>query len=209
MCYHFQQHKNSKQVQLRFNATLEDLDDFLPESYNGFAHPLTPIIMNDNLGLIKKAEWGLLPSFVKDVNSFRNKTNLLNAKIETVEKLPSFRNYVDNRCLVIASSFYEWKWNDAKGKLKIKHQISATGDELFAMAGLYAEFEDKVTYTILTTEANELMATIHNSKKRMPVILQKEEEELWLKGEPFEIYHNRKGIELLAKPLDDLPLQLF
>lgn len=208
MCYHFQQLKSPKEVQLRFKAMLDEIDDFLPANFNGFNHPSTPIIMDQKPGLIKQAEWGLLPFFVKDVKEFRNKTNTLNAKIETVKKMPSYRNSVDNRCLIIASSFHEWKHLD-NSKVKIKHEISTPGNELFAMAGLYSEFDDKITYTILTTEANELMATIHNSKKRMPVILRKEEEHLWLEGEPLEVYHNRKEVELIAEPLDDLPLQLF
>ena len=208
MCYHFQLLKSPKQMQLRFDATLDDLDDFLPGNFNGFNHPLTPIITDENPTLIQQAEWGLLPFFVKDIKEFRKKTNTLNAKIETVEKMPSFRNSVDNRCLIIASSFHEWKHLD-NGKIKVKHEISVPGNELFAMAGLYSDFEDNITYTILTTEANELMATIHNSKKRMPVILRKEEEKLWLGGEKLELYHNRKEVELIAKPLDDMPLQLF
>lgn len=54
------------------------------------------------------------------------------------------------------------------------------------MAGIYDRWLDKETgeeydtFSIITTDANPLTDYIHNSKHRMPAILSKEDEEMWL-----------------------------
>lgn len=90
---------------------------------------------------------------------------------------PSFKDSINKRCLVIVDGFYEWQWLDKVGKSKQKYLITHKQDEPFAFAGLYNDWlnpatgDIRRTYTIVTTEANELMAEIHNNKKRMPVSL--------------------------------------
>jgi putative SOS response-associated peptidase YedK len=85
--------------------------------------------------------------------------------------LPSFRDAVKNRCLIIADGFFEWKWLDKAGKEKQQYQISLPSNELFAFAGIYSTWTDKTTgemintYAIVTTEADSFMAEIHNIKK--------------------------------------------
>ena len=91
---------------------------------------------------------------------------------------------------MIANGFYEWQWHDTKGKNKTKFEIGIGNDDLYAYAGLYSQWTDKITgeikdtYTIVTTEANPLMAEIHNIKKRMPIILKPEDEVKWLEHSP-------------------------
>ena len=69
--------------------------------------------------------------------------------------------------------------------------------EPFAFAGLYSQWTDKQTgeqinsYSILTTQANELMSKIHNNKKRMPVIVAPENEQPWLSGQPLIMQNDR------------------
>jgi putative SOS response-associated peptidase YedK len=124
-----------------------------------------------------------VPFWAKDLD-FRK--NTLNARIESVSEKPSFKNSTSNRCLVIASSFFEWHWNDEKGKSKDKYEIFSAEDELFAMAGIYDTWLNPgngTTYhsfAIVTTAANKQMEYIHNHKKRMPIILKKEDEAAWL-----------------------------
>ena len=95
----------------------------------------------------------------------------INARAETLSEKPMFRNLVKrNRCLVPANGFYEWK---NLGDHKQPYYITVPDDPLFAFAGLYDTYtndegEEASTYTIITTEPNELMSTLHN---RMPVIL--------------------------------------
>lgn len=186
MCFHSKQSKSAQELINRFKAKFENENEYQPAIYNGFLHPKTPIITNKASDTIQLYNWGLIPHWAKD-DSIKKYT--LNAKIETLHEIPSFRNVIQNRCLVLADGFYEWKWLDEKGKNKQKYLISLPGNEAFAFAGLYSIWTDKSTgqiintYSILTTQANELMSEIHNTKKRMPVILDRTNEQCWLSGQ--------------------------
>lgn len=190
MCFFYGVNKSNKQIEKAFKAKF-DQDGFQPVvEANGFAHPFMPIIVDQRPDIITGANWGLLPTWAKDT-SFQK--NTLNARIETLDEKPSFRNSIKNRCLIPASNFYEWQWQDAKGKEKKKFSIG-TDEDLFAFAGLYSIWNNPqtghqmLTYTILTTDANELMAKIHNTKKRMPVVLNSEHHNLWLQGEDYSTF---------------------
>lgn len=117
--------------------------------------------------------------------------------METIHEKPSFRNVVNNRCLIVADGFYEWQWLDEKGKQKQKFQLTLPDNELLAFAGILSEWLDKSigelinTYSILTTEANELMSKIHNTKKRMPVIVSVDNEQNCLNGQELKMQNNR------------------
>jgi putative SOS response-associated peptidase YedK len=93
-----------------------------------------------------------------------------------------------------------------KGKKK-KYELRLHNEELFAFAGLYSHWIDKETgeikntYMILTTEANPLLAEIHNHKKRMPVVLKREEESKWLNHEPIENFAFPYSADLIAVKL--------
>ena len=108
-----------------------------------------------------------------------------------------------NRCLIIADGFYEWQWLDKKGKEKQKYLITLPGEQLFAFAGLWSRWVNLETgeivksYTIITTEADQLMSEIHNSKKRMPVILTRENENEWMNGHAVMEFAHPK-LELVA-----------
>jgi putative SOS response-associated peptidase YedK len=147
--------------------------------------------------------WGLIPIWAKD-DSIRQ--NTLNAKIETLSEKPAFKDNVKNRCLIIADGFYEWQWLDKKGKEKQKYLITLPGEELFAFAGLWSRWVNIETgeivksYTIITTEANSMMCEIHNSKKRMPVILTRENENEWLTGHQVKDFAHLE-LELVAKAI--------
>jgi putative SOS response-associated peptidase YedK len=52
----------------------------------------------------------------------------LNAKIETLDKKPSFREFINKSCLIIANGFYKWRWHDSVGKSKIKYEIGHKHD---------------------------------------------------------------------------------
>ena len=184
MCFHSKQGKDAQTLEKRFKAKLKSNDLLVTaDRFNGFTFPKTPVINNQNKQEIQLFNWGLIPSWAKD-ESFRAST--LNARIETITELPSFKNHVKNRCLILVDGFYEWKWLDEKGKEKQQYLISLPNDEPFAFAGIYSEWTNKntgeliQTYSIITTEANPLMAEIHNTKKRMPIILTPQNENDWL-----------------------------
>jgi putative SOS response-associated peptidase YedK len=211
MCFHSKQSKKAIQVENRFNAKIDNTTIFKPqENINGFDYPLTPIIIDKNPKIITHYNWGLIPSWSKDDEI---KKFTLNARIETIDDKPSFKNSINKRCLVIANGFYEWQWLDSKGKNKNKFEIGIGNDELFAFAGLYSEWTDTITgeikntYTIVTTEANPLMAEIHNIKKRMPIILKPEDETKWLEHQPIQEFAFPYEVNLVAKNLN--PNSLF
>jgi putative SOS response-associated peptidase YedK len=119
--------------------------------------------------------WGLIPSWAKD-----KKANLINARADTVFEKPAFRASAKRRrCLVFADGYYEWKATGAK--LKQPYYFRMADDQPFAFAGIWdtwrGEGEPIESCSIITTDANELSAEIHN---RMPVILRGDEADAWI-----------------------------
>ena len=159
---------------------VENLQLNLEPRYNIAPTQTTPVITRNSPNRAEEMRWGLVPFWAKDP-SIGNK--MINARAETVAEKPAFRKALAaRRCLVPASGFYEWK-RDAGGK--VPHYIFLRDTDSFAFAGLYEIWKDDAgktlkTYTIITTTPNELMETIHN---RMPVILSREDEGLWLDKE--------------------------
>jgi len=211
MCFHSKQSKKAVEVENRFNAKIEKIDLFATsEHINAFAYPKTPIITDEKPTIIQHYKWGLIPSWSKNTKISQH---TINARIETIKEKPAFRNNYNKRCLVIANGFYEWKWLDPSGKKKNKYLFSLPNEELYAYGGIYSEWVDKNTgeivntYSIVTTEANELVAEIHQ-KKRMPVILKPEDESNWLQGKEISDFALPYSVELIATNLDD-ELTLF
>jgi putative SOS response-associated peptidase YedK len=150
----------------------------LPFRYNIAPTQAVPVVRLDGadrrLSLVR---WGLVPRWAKDTS---RAAGLINARSETVEEKPTFRDaFRKRRCLIPADGFYEWKAT-AKGKQPFYFQ-QADGQP-FAFAGLWErwhppEGEPLETCTILTTTANELVAPLH---ERMPVIVQPSNYADWL-----------------------------
>jgi putative SOS response-associated peptidase YedK len=131
---------------------------------------------------LKMLHWGLIPSWAKDS---KMGSKLINARAETVAEKPSFRSaFRQRRCLVLADGFYEWQQQEDKQKQPFYFRMS--DEHPFAFAGLWEHWEDKDTgktiesCTLLTTEPNELMQSVHN---RMPVILEPKNYDIWLDPE--------------------------
>jgi putative SOS response-associated peptidase YedK len=122
---------------------------------------------------------GLVPFWSKDGKAG---FNTINAKAETIATSAMYREpFKRRRCLVPADAFYEWKKLDAKTKQP--HAIALKNDEPFAFAGLWETWKSKdgekmlETCTIITTDPNELMESLHD---RMPVILEPHDYERWM-----------------------------
>lgn len=209
MCFHSKQSKDAQTLEKRYRAKLENPELFTTGDANGFEHPYCAIIANDRQEVIQLAQWGLLPGWAKD-KSIQNST--LNAKLETLGGKPSFKNYREQRCLIPADGFYEWQWLDPAGKKKQKYLVHLPGDELFSFAGLWNQWRDANTgavfntYTLLTTAANELMARVHNSKQRMPVILHPQSEKKWLDTGTIDLYTDFLVADPLPPPMQQLEL---
>jgi putative SOS response-associated peptidase YedK len=137
--------------------------------------------------------WGLIPSWAKDP-SIGNK--LINARAETIDVKPSFRNaFSKRRCLIVADGFYEWKKDGTK---KVPLYFHLKSKEPFGLAGLYETWTspDKKeirSCAIITTEANKLIAPIHD---RMPVIVPKKHEQVWIS----DSMENRAMLLSILKP---------
>ncbi len=136
-----------------------------------------PIIVQKENPEIALMRWGLVPCWTRDI---KTAAKPINARAESIAEKPMFAPLVKSgRCLVPASGFYEWK---KEGKRKIPFYFSLHLEPLFAFAGLYDSWQAPdgitlMTYTIVTCEANPLLETVHD---RMPVILTRENEVLWL-----------------------------
>jgi len=140
------------------------------------------VITADEPDLIQQMGFGIVPHFADSLKLTRDTWNI---KSETAMESALWRPLLKfhKTCLVIADGFYEWK-ELGKGD-KQPYRFTVKDRKLFCFAGLWSQWEDTEThekfrtYGILTTEANLPVGEIH-SKKRMPVILSKEEEEIWL-----------------------------
>ncbi|MBX7177467.1 MAG: SOS response-associated peptidase [Saprospiraceae bacterium] len=188
-----------KQLAKHFRVTLENMQALAPQFYvNAFNFPTTPVITNIKRNTLQHFRWGLIPHWAKNDEI---KKYTLNAKIETLNDKPSFRDAAHQHCLIPSNGFYEWQWLDPKGVHKKKFLVKVKGQEVFAFAGIWSRWvnpqsgEMIFTYALLTTEANELMSIIHNSKKRMPVIVRPDEYNKWLDNEEI----NLDGNELEAE----------
>ena len=153
----------------------------LPPRYNIAPSQDCPIIRLDHDGgrVVSMARWGLIPSWTKG----KPKTQPINAKSETAATSRMFRQAMERRrCLVLADGFYEWQ--GAKPP-KQPYFIHLKDDSPFAFAGLWERWkpdetaEPIDTFTILTTQPNEMMQSIHG---RMPVMLKPQDQGRWLEG---------------------------
>lgn len=157
-------------------------DSYFAPTYNVAPQSLQPVVRLDRetgereLTIMR---WGLIPFWSKDGKAGYS---TINAKAETVATSPLYREaFKRRRCLVPADWFYEWQKIDAKTKQP--YAIALKDGSLFAFAGLWETWKDKATgksletYTVITTDPNELTEPIHN---RMPVILRRSDYERWL-----------------------------
>jgi len=184
------------EVESRFDATFETA--FEP-TYNAAPGQSLPVITNEAPGRIQRFEWGLVPGWADDRSEF----GFINARAETVREKRSFAEaYESRRCLVPADGFYEWVEREGG---KQPYRVALADDSLFAMAGLWERWEPPATqtglgefaggtpdgdpdtvetFTVITTEPNAVVADLHH---RMAVVLDPDEEETWLTGDPDEV----------------------
>ncbi|MGI2327908.1 SOS response-associated peptidase [Planococcus sp. YIM B11945] len=204
MCGRYSLYADYTDLLKRFNieeASLTEHD--YVQSFNVAPSQQVVAVVNDGtknrLGLLR---WGLIPPWAKDE---KIGYKMINARAETAAEKPSFRNaFKKKRCLVVADSFYEWRRTEDR---KIPMRIKMKSGEPFAFAALWESWKSPEGETInscsiLTTKPNRLMATIHD---RMPVILSKEEEQIWLdpKVQDFEV------LGPLLKPFDEKEMEAY
>ncbi|MFF2532749.1 SOS response-associated peptidase [Brevibacillus sp. NPDC058079] len=182
MCGRFTLVTNLELWNARFQIEVMPFD--MQPRYNIAPGQLIPAIISDRgKRRIGQLKWGLVPSWAQDEKAGYK---MINAKSETVREKPAFKNlFARKRCIIPADGFYEWK---RLGKEKQPMRIMMKTGEPFALAGLYdtwtsPEGERLHTCTIITTKPNDVVADIHD---RMPVILKKDDEAIWLDREKFD-----------------------
>jgi putative SOS response-associated peptidase YedK len=186
MCFTVNVNLIKEELENRYGATLIDPDKYRPSYYyHAFSLPSIPAICSEDTSKIKLLKWGLIPGWTKSqdqANIIRYKT--FNARSESIATRPSFSlSFRSKRCIIPVKGFFEWQHLDNE---KIPWYVYHTENEVLSLAGLYDDWiesntgEVLSTFSIVTTEANDLMAVIHNSGKRMPVILNKSTENRWI-----------------------------
>lgn len=172
-------------------------EDWIPR-YNIAPTQPVPVIRQhpkEPRRVISTMRWGLVPSWAKDMSG---SASMINARSETAASKPAFRDPMKfRRCLVPADGFYEWK---RTGQSKQPFCFEVNEGELFAFAGLWDGWKDPdgkwiKSCSILTTTPNAVTSQVHD---RMPVILRKDDYELWL--DPGMT--NVEAIADLLKPFD-------
>jgi putative SOS response-associated peptidase YedK len=128
--------------------------------------------------------WGLIPYWCQDPKGGRKP---INAKCQTLDRLPMFRDaYGRRRCILPVDGFYEWKAIRGQ-KAKQPYAIAMKDGQPFGIGGLWENWKDPATgewirtFAVITTDANELVAQIHNW---MPLILAPGDYNRWLSDEP-------------------------
>jgi putative SOS response-associated peptidase YedK len=157
-------------------------ESYLAPSYNVAPQSFQPVVRlapETDERELTVMRWGLVPFWAKDT---KIGFSTINAKAETVPTSPTYREaWKRRRCLVPAEWFYEWQKLDEKNKQP--YAIAMKDGSIFAFGGLWEKWKDKATgqelhtYTIVTTDPNELLEPIHN---RMPVIVARKDYERWM-----------------------------
>ncbi len=172
MCGRYTLTVDSKIIGERFHVTLDERD-FKPR-FNVAPGQECPIIAVAPERRLLFWHWGMTPRWWK----YKSRS-LINVREESMVKPVFRRQFEKNRCLVVADGFYEWRKD---GKTKVPYRFTAADGGPFAMAGVWeeetrAEGGSSVTFAIVTTSADKLMAPIHD---RMPCVLRPEAEDVWL-----------------------------
>jgi putative SOS response-associated peptidase YedK len=218
MCGRFARKSTQKVLAGWFGVDVENIPFFAPTwfapTWNAAPQSMQPVVrLNRDSGRREFAQlrWGLVPFWAKDAK-FGYTT--INARAEEAASKPAYREALKKRrCLVPADAFYEWQRIDKKTKHPFAFALKS--GEPYAMAGLWERWQPKEgaaleTFTILTTDPNELMEPVHN---RMPVILEPCDYERWLDpggldpGDetrpPVELLRSFPAEKMVAWPVSD------
>ena len=162
MCSRFELNSTSREIAQAF-----DLDDVPSLPNTSVLRPTDHalVIIGDQAQL---QPWGLRVDWTKQP--------MINARAETLTEKPTFRGLLETRCVVPASSYFEWRTDDLGRKRK--NTISLSMHPVFGFAGL----TDGTHFTIVTCAPSPAIAHIHS---RMPVILDAVDTRTWLSARPY------------------------
>jgi len=190
MCFTIEIHLSRRAIEERFKVDGSALYDFdFNYFYKAFDNPFIPVIAQEDDARVQLMQWGLIPAWSRDRQEAEKiRKGTYNARSETLHEKPSFRGALNRgRCLIIARGFFEWQLANQN---RIPWYISLKNGAPFAFAGLCDTWKDPYSgeilksCSIITTKANPMMERIHNTKKRMPVILKPDLEQEWISADP-------------------------
>jgi putative SOS response-associated peptidase YedK len=192
-------YKEQQRLAFELGVAVEELDSYIPR-FNiapTDQHWIVRMEREDRHAL--PAKWGLVNTWAKDA---KRAAAQINARSETLQKMPAFREaFAKRRCVVPADGYYEWTGDKANRKPVWYHRED---NGLLLIAGLYESWRPtpdtwQRTFTIITTDANDVTAPVHN---RMPVILSDDAVEEWL-------YRDETDLEKLQALLRPAPNALL
>ncbi len=179
MCGRFVSVADKKKIEKEFNIEIADGNPVAPRYNIAPTQTIAAITEIKNARELALFKWGLIPSWAKD-DSIGSK--LINARAETLQEKPSFREaFRVRRCIIPASGFYEWQKTSKGAKQPFYFYLK--DKSIFGFAGLWEEWRNKQTgemtetCTIITTEENEVLKQVHD---QMPVILKSDDYDFWL-----------------------------
>jgi len=187
MCFTVNVNLVKEELEKRYSKDFLDPERYRPSYYyHAFALPYLPVVTSGNIRLM---QWGLIPSWASDIsqaNDLRKST--FNARSESISEKPSFsESFNSRRCILPVSGFYEWQHH---GSQKIPWYIYHSDHSVMSLGCIWNEWADNEsnrvlrTFSIVTTEANRLLSEIHNTARRMPLVLNGKDVDRWISDEP-------------------------
>ncbi|OIQ28560.1 MAG: hypothetical protein BM564_09180 [Bacteroidetes bacterium MedPE-SWsnd-G2] len=187
MCFQISQSQAIKELNKKYAAkSSKELASKIDQPnfhLNGFNHPKALIITSANNDYsISESRWGIAPENTIDIDKYYSNAHSfgggLNSKSEVLFSHFLYKEIIyQQRCLIPVSGFIEpYKFNGKSYPYYIKHKKNLS----ISLAGLYTQFQNFTTFSIITKTASPFFAEIHNVKKRQPVILNRNNIKHWL-----------------------------
>ncbi len=177
MCGRYTLHSSGREIAEAFDAQLTAGLEHLEPRYNIAPTMAAPVVRVADVGrVVELMRWGLIPHWSREPST---PYATFNARSEDAAGKASYRGPMRyRRCLVPVDGFYEWRKTDGGRGVKQPYLVQLTDERPFALAGLWDVWgEELQSFTVLTTRANEAMATIH---PRMPVVIRPDDYGRWL-----------------------------
>lgn len=196
MCGRYGLISNERKIEKEFDAERTDFD--LRENYNASPTQKMPVVERHSPNSLHLREWGFRPEW-------NPKLFILNARDDKLTGRLWIKSLREDRCIVPADYFFEWKKLSATGKQPYLFRLK--NKKMMGFAGLLHKSinkygKDEIYYVIITTSPNKTMEDVHN---RMPAILSKEDQDFWLNPENVD----PEQLLALLKPYPDDELEKF
>jgi putative SOS response-associated peptidase YedK len=185
VCGRFTRFTSASTIAETFSAIVDA--ESLEPSFNIAPTQEIHVVSGGDNRRVQNMRWGLVPSWAADIS---RASSMVNARIESVEEKPSFRNLLaKNRCIIPMNGYYEWAVRNVNGSSSVRQPYYFQGvskssychDEMIAVAAIWTTWgsgeSSYISCAALTTEAIQPVSVIHH---RMPVLLSTAGIDSWL-----------------------------